>query len=146
MDTQTSKNSRLIKTSTCTRSLNINIPTCATKILKNALNHIREIHYAYDLTPTLVEDAGSLHNSMLELFRRRTQRRKHRNHGDDQPPATSTHSARQLPCLPSTSTISVSHLHRHPTPFSLTGSGMDQYSSSSWRFFSSSVVFSRNGM
>jgi len=42
-------------------------------------------------------------------------------YGDDQPPATSTHSGKQLPCLPSTSTISVSHLHLQPTPFS-TGS------------------------
>ena len=66
--------------------------------------------------------------------------------GDAQPPATSTHSARQLPCLPSTSTMSVSHLHRHPTPFSLGGSGVAQYSSSSMRFFSSSVVCSRNGI
>lgn len=64
-------------------------------------------------------------------------------HGEDQPPATSTHSARQLPCLPSTSTMSVSHRQRHPTPFSLTGSGLAQYSSSSIRFFSSSVVRSR---
>ena len=67
------------------------------------------------------------------------------NYGDAQPPATSTHSARQLPCLPSTSTMSVSHRHRQPTPFSLTGSGFAQYSSSSIRSFSSSVVFSRNG-
>lgn len=62
-----------------------------------------------------------------------------------QPPATSTHSAKQEPCFPSTSTISVSHLHLHPTPFSLTASQLSQYSSSSFRFFSSSVVFSRNG-
>lgn len=61
------------------------------------------------------------------------------------PPATSTHSAKQDPCLPSTSTISVSHLHLHPTPFSLTGSHASQYSSSSFRFFSSSVVDSRKG-
>src|SRR4051812_38927055 len=56
------------------------------------------------------------------------------------PPATSTHSAKQEPCLPSTSTISVSHLHLHPTPFSLTVSHESQYSSSSFRFFSSVVV------
>jgi hypothetical protein len=62
-----------------------------------------------------------------------------------QPPATSTHSARQDPCFPSTSTISVSHLHLHPTPFSLTGSHESQYSSSSLLFFSSNVVISRNG-
>jgi len=62
-----------------------------------------------------------------------------------QPPATSTHSARHEPCFPSTSTISVSHLHLHPTPFSFTGSHESQYSSSSFRFFSSNVVFSRNG-
>lgn len=67
------------------------------------------------------------------------------NQGLAQPPATSTHSAKQDPCLPSTSTISVSHLHLHPTPFSLTGSQESQYSSSSFRFFSSRVVFSRNG-
>lgn len=67
-------------------------------------------------------------------------------YGDAQPPATSTHSARQLPCLPSTSTMSVSHRHRHPTPFSLTGSGFAQYSSSSIRFFSSCVVISRYGI
>lgn len=66
--------------------------------------------------------------------------------GDAHPPATATHSARQLPCLPSTSTISVSHLQRQPTPFSLTGSHVAQYSSSSIRFFSSSVVISRYGM
>ena len=42
------------------------------------------------------------------------------------PPATVTHSARQLPCLPSTSTMSVSHLHRQPTPFSLTESHCSQ--------------------
>lgn len=69
-----------------------------------------------------------------------------RIYGLDQPPATSTHSARQLPCLPSTSTMSVSHLHLHPTPFSFGGSGVAQYSSSSKRFFSSSVVISRYGM
>src|SRR5271170_5145221 len=68
------------------------------------------------------------------------------DHGDAQPPATSTHSGRQLPCLPSTSGISVSHLHRQPTPFSLGGSGVAQYSSSSRRSFSSSVVFSRYGI
>lgn len=39
-----------------------------------------------------------------------------------QPPATSTHSARQLPSLPSTSTMSVSQRQRQPTPFSLGGS------------------------
>lgn len=61
------------------------------------------------------------------------------------PPATSTHSARHDPCFPSTSTMSVSHLHLQPTPFSLTASHESQYSSSSLRFFSSSVVFSRNG-
>lgn len=44
-----------------------------------------------------------------------------------QPPATSTHSARQDPSLPSTSTMSVSHRHRHPTPFSLTSSHFSQY-------------------
>ena len=64
-------------------------------------------------------------------------------YGEAQPPATSTHSLRQLPCLPSTSTMSVSQRHRQPTPFSLTGSGFAQYSSSSIRFFSSSVVVSR---
>lgn len=69
-----------------------------------------------------------------------------RVYGDAHPPATSTHWARQLPCLPSTSTISVSHLHLQPTPFSLTGSGVAQYSSSSIRFFSSSVVISRYGI
>lgn len=67
-------------------------------------------------------------------------------YGDAQPPATSTHWARQLPCLPSTSTMSVSHLHLQPTPFSLTGSGVAQYSSSSIRFFSSSVVSSSHGI
>jgi hypothetical protein len=61
------------------------------------------------------------------------------------PPATSTHSAKQDPCLPSTSTISVSHLHLHPTPFSLGVSHESQYSSSSLRFFSSTVVASKNG-
>lgn len=61
------------------------------------------------------------------------------------PPATSTHSARHDPCFPSTSTMSVSHLHLQPTPFSLTASQESQYSSSSLRFFSSNVVFSRNG-
>lgn len=65
-------------------------------------------------------------------------------HGDAQPPATSTHSARQLPCLPSTSTMSVSHLHRQPTPFSFSESQESQYSSSSLLSFSSSVVVSRN--
>lgn len=66
-------------------------------------------------------------------------------YGDAQPPATSTQSSRQLPCLPSTSTMSVSHLHLQPTPFSLTGSGFAQYSSSSIRCFSSSVVISSHG-
>ena len=66
--------------------------------------------------------------------------------GDAQPPATSTHSTRQLPCLPSTSTRSASHLHLQPTPFSFSGSYVSQYSSSSFRFFSSSVVFSRKGI
>ena len=69
-----------------------------------------------------------------------------RAYGDAQPPAISTHSGKQLPCLPSTSTMSVSHLHRQPTPFSLTGSGVAQYSSSSCLFLSSSVVFSSHGM
>lgn len=62
-----------------------------------------------------------------------------------QPPATSTHSAKHEPCFPSTSTMSVSHLHLHPTPFSFTVSQESQYSSSSFRFFSSRVVNSRNG-
>jgi hypothetical protein len=62
------------------------------------------------------------------------------------PPATSTHSAKQDPCFPSTSTISVSHLQRHPTPFSFTVSHVAQYSSSSIRFFSSNVVISRKGV
>lgn len=66
-------------------------------------------------------------------------------YADAHPPATATHSAMQLPSLPSTSTISVSHLHLHPTPFSLTASQVSQYSSSSIRFFSSLVVFSRKG-
>ena len=72
---------------------------------------------------------------------------RHQSHwpGDAQPPATSTHSARQEPSLPSTSTMSVSHLQRQPTPFSLTGSGVAQYWSSSCRFFSSNVVFSKYG-
>jgi hypothetical protein len=64
-------------------------------------------------------------------------------YGDDQPPATSTHSDKQLPCLPSTSTMSVSHLHLHPTPFSFSASHVSQYSSSSTRFFSSVVVVSK---
>src|ERR1700735_1398116 len=59
------------------------------------------------------------------------------DNGDAQPPATSTHSGRQLPCLPSTSGMSVSHLHRQPTPFSFGGSGVAQYSSSSRCSFSS---------
>lgn len=42
-----------------------------------------------------------------------------RAYGLAHPPATSTHSARQLPSLPSTSTMSVSQRHRQPTPFSL---------------------------
>jgi hypothetical protein len=62
-----------------------------------------------------------------------------------QPPATSTHSAIQLPCLPSTSGMSVSQRHLHPTPFSFSSSHDSQYSSSSLRFRSSSVVFSRYG-
>ena len=64
-------------------------------------------------------------------------------HGDDHPPATSTHSAKQLPSLPSTSRISVSQWHLQPTPFSLGVSGVAQYSSSSILSFSFSVVFSR---
>jgi hypothetical protein len=68
-----------------------------------------------------------------------------RTQGLAQPPATSTHSARHEPCFPSTSTMSVSHLHLQPTPFSFTGSHESQYSSSSFRFFSSNVVFSKNG-
>ena len=66
-------------------------------------------------------------------------------HGDDHPPATSTHSGRQLPCFPSTSTMSVSHLHRQPTPFSFSRSHESNHSSSSLLAFSSSVVISRNG-
>lgn len=64
-------------------------------------------------------------------------------YGLDQPPATSTHSGIQLPSLPSTSTMSVSHLQRQPQPFSLTASKSAQYSSSSRRFFSSLVVSSK---
>lgn len=67
------------------------------------------------------------------------------HHGLAHPPATSTHSAMHDPCFPSTSTISVSHLHRHPTPFSFTGSQVSQYSSSSFLALESSVVFSRKG-
>ncbi len=63
-------------------------------------------------------------------------------HGLAHPPATSTHSAKQLPCFPSTSTISVSHLHLHPTPFSFSASHVSQYASSSSRAFLSSVVSS----
>ena len=66
--------------------------------------------------------------------------------GEAQPPATSTHSARQLPSFPSTSRISVSQRHLQPTPFSFGGSGVAQYSSSSIISFSGLVVFSRNGM
>lgn len=66
-------------------------------------------------------------------------------HGDAQPPATSTHSAKQLPSFPSTSRMSVSHRHRQPTPFSLGGSGVAQYSSSSCLSLSSSVVLSSHG-
>ena len=55
-----------------------------------------------------------------------TSQEKQAGQGDDQPPATSTHSERQLPDLPSTSTMSSSHRHRQPTPFSLTGSGCSQ--------------------
>ena len=61
------------------------------------------------------------------------------------PPTTSTHSARQLPSLPSTSTMSVSQRHRQPTPFSFGGSHSSQYLSSSRRFRSSTVVISRKG-
>jgi len=67
----------------------------------------------------------------------------HHDQGELHPPATSTHSTRQLPSLPSTSTISVSHLHLHPTPFSRSRSQFSKYSSSSFRFFSSLVVTSR---
>lgn len=66
-------------------------------------------------------------------------------YGLAQPPATSTHSARHEPSLPSTSTISVSQRQRQPTPFSFSGSHWSQYSSSSMRFLSSVVVFSRYG-
>jgi hypothetical protein len=107
-----------------------NILTCAIKIFENALPHIREIHYASNLTPTLIKDADPLQGPMLTRLKGEMTE-EYTSHGEDHPPATSTHSARQLPCLPSTSTISVSHLHRQPTPFSLTGSGIDQYSSSS---------------
>jgi hypothetical protein len=40
----------------------------------------------------------------------------------------------------------VSHLHRQPTPFSFGRSGVAQYSSSSSRSLSSSVVFSNHGI
>src|SRR3569833_4584212 len=63
-----------------------------------------------------------------------------------QPPATSTHSARQLPSLPSTSTMSVSQRQRQPTPFSLGASHVSQYWSSSILLRSSSVVISRLGL
>src|SRR3954451_6669733 len=97
-----------------------------------------------NLTPTLVQHADSLQKPMLRKIDGEMYKACH-GYGEDQPPATCTHSARQLPCLPSTSTISVSHLHRQPTPFSFGVSQFSQYSSSSFRFFSSSVVISRNG-
>jgi hypothetical protein len=46
--------------------------------------------------------------------------------GVTNPPAISTHSGIQLPSLPSTSTISVSHLHLQPTPFSFSVSHLAQ--------------------
>lgn len=73
----------------------------------------------------------------------RPSRPRQASQGLAQPPATSTHSARQDPSLPSTSTMSVSHRQRQPTPFSLTSSQLAQYWSSSIRFFSSNVVVSR---
>lgn len=50
----------------------------------------------------------------------------HLHYGLAHPPATSTHSAKQLPSLPSTSTMSVSQRQRQPTPFSLGGSQCSQ--------------------
>ena len=44
---------------------------------------------------------------------------------------------RTHPSFPSTSTISVSHRHLQPTPFSFPGSTLSQYSSSSRQFFQS---------
>lgn len=43
-------------------------PHAQTKILTNALPHIREIHYASSLTPTLVKHADSLQTRMLRNF------------------------------------------------------------------------------
>lgn len=80
--------------------------------------------------------------SGLPIFR---MRRMKTDQGLAQPPATSTHSGRQDPSLPSTSTMSVSHRHRHPTPLSISSSQSAQYSSSSLRSFSSSMAGFRNG-
>lgn len=65
----------------------------------------------------------SLTMRMLEHSTHTERGRDGPHQGDDQPPATSTHSVRQLPDLPSTSTMSSSQRQRQPTPFSLTGSG-----------------------
>ncbi len=86
---------------------------------------------------SMLKESGRLEKNSRLLY--------HCYAADAHPPATLTHSERQLPSLPSTSTISVSHLHRQPTPFSFTESNVSQNSSSSFLFFSSFVVVSRNG-